>query len=223
MTILATNLNNIISNFCIVILFSTVLCVSAQETETKNIIKEAIRQQNLGLAFLEESQLSKAIPVFTELINDGDIDIFSTRSLALFKNNDGEFVPDLHYQEIIQQLSFNPYAAYFADLNKDGKHDILLHSTTGITLLKTAAGGSWDATPIIQHETYGPIKNFLLPIDYDHDGDLDICIHHVGIKMYRNNGDGTFTDVSTQTFIPTDADNRKTGRKGVRRCTRSEF
>ena len=68
MTILTPNLNNTLSCLCIVFLLSTVLCVSAQETGTETIIQEAIRQQNLGLAFLEESQPSKAIPTFTELI-----------------------------------------------------------------------------------------------------------------------------------------------------------
>ncbi len=138
--------------------------------------------------------------------NDGDMDIFSTRSPALLNNKDGAFVPDLHYQEIIQQFSLTPYASYFADLNKDGKYEILLHSTAGITVLKTTDDKSWDATPIIQHQKYGPIRNFLLPVDYDHDGDLDIFIQHVGIKMYRNNGDESFVDVSDQIFITTHAD-----------------
>ena len=39
----------------------------------------------------------------------------------------------------------------------------------------------------------------LHPVDYDHDGDLDLFT--TGAKMYRNNGDETFTDVTEQTFV----------------------
>ena len=46
----------------------------------------------------------------------------------------------------------------------------------------------------------------LLPIDYDHDGDLDIFTEKSGRIMNRNNGEGKLTDVSEQTFIMTDAE-----------------
>lgn len=171
-------------------------------------IEFADSSDQIGLVASQDQRVGHKRFSFVDYDNDGDIDIFSTQSTALFNNRDGAFVLDLHYQEIIRQFSLNPYASYFADLNKDGKHEILLHSTTGITVLKTTENESWDATPIIQHQEYGPIRNFLLPVDYDHDGDLDIFIQHVGIKMYRNNGDGSFVDVSDQTFIITDADNK---------------
>lgn len=162
----------------------------------------------IGLAASQNQRVGHKRFSLVDYDNDGDIDIFSTQSPALFKNRDGTFVPDLQYQEIIQQFSLNPHASYFADLNKDGKHEILFHSTTGITVLKTAEDKSWEATPIIQHQEYGPIRNFLLLVDYDHDGDLDIFIQHVGLKMYCNNGDGSFVDVSDQTFTTTNADNK---------------
>jgi len=41
----------------------------------------------------------------------------------------------------------------------------------------------------------------LLPIDYDHDGDLDLLTNKSGMTLYRNNGDGELTDVSKQAFI----------------------
>ena len=162
----------------------------------------------MGLVASQDQRVGHKRFSFVDYDNDGDIDIFSTQSPALFNNRDGVFVPDGHYQEIVQQFSPNPYASYFADINKDGKHDVLLHSTTGITVLKIGEDKSWEATPIVQHEEYGPIRNFLLLVDYDHDGDLDIFVQHVGPKMYRNNGDGSFVDVSDQTFITTDADNK---------------
>ena len=42
--------------------------VNAQEMTNTEIIEEAIRHQNLGLAYLEESQPTKAVEAFTALI-----------------------------------------------------------------------------------------------------------------------------------------------------------
>ncbi len=48
--------------------FFAVWTVTAQEMDTSQVIEEAIRYQNLGLAYLEESQPSKAVAAFTELV-----------------------------------------------------------------------------------------------------------------------------------------------------------
>ena len=55
---------------CVLILtyLFTVWTVAAQEMDTNRIIEEAIRYQNLGLAYLEESQPSKAVEAFTKLV-----------------------------------------------------------------------------------------------------------------------------------------------------------
>ncbi len=47
--------------------------------------------------------------------------------------------------------------------------------------------------------------DIFLPIDYDHDGDLDLFSDKSGITLYRNNGTGKLTDVGEQTFILTDS------------------
>ena len=51
----------------------------------------------------------------------------------------------------------------------------------------------------------------LLPIDYDHDGDLDLISNKSGLTLYRNNGEGELTDVSEQTFIFSDREEEKQG------------
>ena len=52
----------------LLICFFAIWTVDAQETDSSQIIEKAIQQQNLGLAYLEESQPSKAVEAFTALI-----------------------------------------------------------------------------------------------------------------------------------------------------------
>ncbi|MYF99851.1 hypothetical protein F4212_12095 [Candidatus Poribacteria bacterium] len=49
----------------------------------------------------------------------------------------------------------------------------------------------------------------LLPIDYDHDGDLDLLSNKPGLTLHRNNGEGELSDVSDQTFIFSDREEEK--------------
>ena len=59
--------------------------------------------------------------------------------------------------------------------------------------------GNEGASGIIKYEKPGTEIGVLHPVDYDHDGDLDLFT--TGATMYRNNGDETFTDVTEQTFV----------------------
>ena len=58
----------LITYFIYAIFLSAVLCAIAQKTDNAKAIQEAIRHQNLGLAYLEESQPFKAVSAFTTLV-----------------------------------------------------------------------------------------------------------------------------------------------------------
>ena len=92
-------------------------------------------------------------------------------------------------------------AAAFADIDKDLDQDWFILTKKRETVLQGDEG----------RLTYGPAKirpsnEFgakLLFVDYDHDGDLDkIFVTDSEIEAHRNNADGTFTDVTHQTFLP---------------------
>ncbi len=131
-------------------------------------------------------------------------------------------------------LPLNPHTVAFADLNKDGTQDFLLQTLNGITYLRiehaptesghkgitpqsgenttygtrsvptTFASGNWVVSRLVQYEQTGTETGILHPVDFDHDGDLDLFSGRASVAMYQNNGNLTFTDVTEQTFVKTD-------------------
>ena len=142
--------------------------------------------------------------IFMDYDNDGDMDLhIIANGFELYRNIGNQFE------------SINTYVAdedthiVVADLNKDGIQDYLLQSVKGIVHIWTDIEGGDGAFDLIKHEKPGTEIGILHPIDYDHDGDLDLFT--TGTTMYRNNnddknkGDERFTDVSEQTFVKTAA------------------
>ena len=118
------------------------------------------------------------------------------RSLYLFKR--------------FQKLQIHTPVA-FADLDKDGTQDFLLQTLDEIKYLRMDTDGNWETSSLIQNGQASDQTGALFPVDFDHDGDLDLFSDRANATMYRNNGDDkgklTFTDVSEQTFVGIDADN----------------
>ena len=144
--------------------------------------------------------------------NDGHIDIYTTPQGMLFRQEDDKFKHVRHFNEVLDESSIDTHTMVYADLDKDGTQDILLQTPDGITLLQVNEDGDWKSSPIIQHEQTLAETGVLLPVDYDHDGDLDLFSSQNGITMYRNNGDGTYIDVGEQTFVATDTEVQQTAK-----------
>ena len=111
------------------------------------------------------------------------------------------------------------HACAVGDYDNDGKPDIAIASADRIWLMHNEGGNKFrDVTKKSGIAAQGfPVS--LTFVDYDHDGDLDLYIARYGFDevvngikvrhatvtetnlMLRNNGDGTFTDVSEQTGL----------------------
>ena len=163
--------------------------------------------QRLGLTDVQSEPKNHTNVSLIDYDNDGNIDIYTSSTGMLFRNTDGKFVPVQHFQKTVDQTSLKPHAVAFTDLDKDGTQEILLRTQDGITHLQMDAGENWVVSSIIQHEQTRDEAGILLPVDYDHDGDLDLFSGQSGITMYQNNGDGEFTDIGDQTFVTKDTDN----------------
>ena len=162
--------------------------------------------EQLGLGDVSAPSGTPATVSLIDYNNDGNLDLYMTSSGVLLRNTGERFVSVPQFQETLES-----HTVAFADLDKDGTQDFLLQTRDGIRSLRMDADGNWEASSLVQNEQTSDETGALLPVDFDHDGDLDLFSGQAGVTMYRNNGDNkgnvTFTDVSKQTFVTTDADN----------------
>jgi Tfp pilus assembly protein PilF len=102
-----------------------------------------------------------------------------------------------------------PTACAVADYDNDEKPDIALASQDGVRLLRNDGQGNFSADGALHVLKNGPSTTItgLAFVDYDHDADVDLFVTRragaAGLPaatavVLRNNGDGTFADVSSE-------------------------
>ena len=145
--------------------------------------------------------------------NDGWVDLYLTGNRSpnvLYVNNgDGTF-SESPLSDAVSLPDMISGGATWADYDNDGWRDLFVNAQNANVLFRNDAGqGFTDVTAIAGVSDIGKGKSAAWG-DYDEDGDLDLftvnwtCIPDCDPvdfalhqdHLYRNNGDGTFTDVS---------------------------
>ncbi len=155
--------------------------------------------EQLGFTNVRRTPVGSADISLIDYDGDGNLDLYLTPKLSIYRNTGGQF-------RHVYRVGADTPTAVFADLNKDGTQDLLLQISNSVVHHQMDETGIWQpVSPVIHYKLPVTESKVLHPVDYDHDGDLDLFSGRSATTMYRNNGDETFTDVTEQTFVTTDA------------------
>ena len=140
--------------------------------------------------------------------NDGNLDLSTVSNRVMLYRNVGD---SFEQGQVFGGEEKRRITVAVADLDKDGIQDFLLQAPRmGILHYRQQTDTVWKVARLVESNPVVEQTGFLLPVDFDHDGDLDLLSGQSGITMYRNNGDGKFTDVSDQTFVTKDTQAQQT-------------
>lgn len=146
---------------------------------------------------------------FVDIDNDGNLDLFVCHDVAqshVYRNNgDGELLFDISMMPTLA-VGGN-YASVFVDYDNDGDMDMYMAKCRGgapegdsrrVNLLYTNNGnGTFTENAAEAGINDGAQSWSSAWADFDNDGDFDMILSNISDqnRLYRNNGDGTFTDV----------------------------
>lgn len=157
-----------------------------------------------------EAGTSPAGGCFFDYDNDGLPDLLaatggSGQAVALFRNAGGRFAD----ATAGAKLAFAGGAAgcVAGDYDNDGWTDLVIAVDSGPRLWGNQGDGTFrDATESAGLSAPAGRPSAVNFLDYDHDGDLDLFLSAArgGAALWRNNGNGTFTDVSAA-VLPAEA------------------
>ena len=158
------------------------------------------------------------ILLWSDYDNDGDKDLFTAVNSAssysrLYRNDGWGVLKDVTLQAGLTDLPGSCNAACWGDFNNDGWIDLYVTNYRefdhNYLYMNNGDGTFTDVTEDAGvADTLRTTGNYKLPFaviffDYNNDGWQDIYIandHFSGNTLFENNGDGTFEDVSEQTY-----------------------
>lgn len=137
---------------------------------------------------------------------DGDVDIFAVRGTigpdVLYRNNGNGTFTNVAAAAGVATTHFG-CGPVFADTDGDGWLDLLIGSIEGDPplLFRNLGNGTFQNVTAASGINYDRSTFSTAFADYDRDGDIDFFMTHRGAPqfegrhLWRNNGNGTFTDV----------------------------
>ncbi|MFD2824556.1 FG-GAP-like repeat-containing protein [Lacinutrix iliipiscaria] len=168
---------------------------------------------------------------FADIDNDGSIDVFACHDEGIsspYKNNGSGTLT--HDANLIVAASTIPsdnsgnYGTIWIDYDNDGDQDLYIskcrlgvgNSTDGRRVnLLFQNDGNGNFTDVAESAGLRPLEQSWSAAfeDIDNDGDLDcVLINHTNTnQIYENNGNGTFTDITSTSGIATQLDDLGTG------------
>ncbi|MFN2515164.1 MAG: FG-GAP-like repeat-containing protein [Pyrinomonadaceae bacterium] len=178
-------------------------------------------------AMLDANERAEAVVLF-DYDGDGDLDIFdASGSQRLLRNDGGKFTDVTIGSGLQISGSQGSFAAIAGDCDNDDKPDLFVvrFNPTFLVLYHNDGNGHFSdrtkAAGITPPSTTRPYISAAF-VDVDHDGDLDIFVTGPTNILFRNNGNGTFTEITAaakvrarnsfstnSAVVPTDFDNRR--------------
>lgn len=172
--------------------------------------------------------LRAGIATLFDYDNDEDLDLLQfggDSRVRLLRNDGGRFLDvSSRSPTLSAPLPLRPAGAVAGDLDNDFFEDVILFGPGRPEVLRGDGKGGFENVSSRLPLLAGPFATGAL-VDVDHDGDLDIFLggarpaSGASNKLVRNNGNGTFSDISESSkvatgrsaiaVIPTDFDNRR--------------
>ena len=194
-----------------------------------NVNSSRKQQKAMSIPGLSESYALAAPIVLFDYNGDGKLDIFDARvPQRLLRNDGGKFTDVTAQSGLTYTGNDHNYAVVAGDYDNDGKPDLFVvrgPPTTFVLYHNDGDGHFSDRTKeagILSVPKSSPPHISCAFVDFDHDGDLDIFITGPPNILLRNNGNGTFTNitesakvvgqksfVASAAVVPTDFDNRR--------------
>ena len=148
---------------------------------------------------------------FTDFDADGRPDLLllsGSRHAMLYRNAGGRFT-DVTARAGLN-VTQNAFGCAAGDYDNDGRDDLAIGLADGIALYRNQGNGTFrDTTSTLGIRGSGMVLGVSF-VDYDHDGDLDLYVPRFRApgssnQVWRNNGNGTFTDATAQAGLAGDA------------------
>jgi len=139
--------------------------------------------------------------------NDGDKDLFVTSNSngnKLFENTGDLNFQDITFSSGLYENNMFSYGASWGDYNNDGLLDVFISNRTSTVrnkLYKNNGDGTFEDVGIAAGILSPAVESFCAAfLDINNDGFQDIYVTNDKTNnsnvLYKNNGDGTFTDIS---------------------------